>query len=99
MVHRIPVKHYLAVFAALMALLALTVGAALLDLGRAGLAVAMGIAFIKAIIIALYFMHVKYSTRLTWAFVLGGLVWLGIMFTLTFSDYFTRGEASGFTGF
>ena len=38
----------------------------------------------------LFFMHVKYSSRLTWVVVIGSLFWLGILLTLTFSDYLTR---------
>jgi cytochrome c oxidase subunit 4 len=38
----------------------------------------------------LFFMHVKYSTRLTWVVVIGGVFWLGILLTLTFGDYLTR---------
>ena len=36
-------------------------------------------------------MHVKYSPRLTWVVVIGSVFWLGILLTLTMSDYLTRG--------
>jgi caa(3)-type oxidase subunit IV len=36
-------------------------------------------------------MHVKYSTRLTWVAVIASVFWLGILLTLTFGDYLTRG--------
>jgi cytochrome c oxidase subunit 4 len=52
--------------------------------------VALTIAVLKATLVVLFFMHVKYSTRLTWAVVLGSIFWLGIMFVLTMSDYLTR---------
>ena len=40
--------------------------------------------------VVLFFMHVKYSTRLTWAVVIGSVFWLGILLALTMSDYLTR---------
>ena len=61
-----------------------------LDLGRLNTVAALAIACFKALIVVLYFMHVKYSTRLTWAVVAGSVFWLGILLTLTFSDYLTR---------
>ena len=51
---------------------------------------ALAIATFKAALVILFFMHVKYSTRLTWAVVLGSIFWLGILLTLTMSDYLTR---------
>jgi len=51
---------------------------------------AIAIACFKATIVILFFMHVKYSTRLTWAVVLGSVFWFGILMVLTMSDYFTR---------
>jgi len=44
----------------------------------------------KAVLVILFFMHVKYSTRLTWAVVVGSVFWLGILLVLTMSDYLTR---------
>lgn len=76
--------------AALMVLLAATVGVWLLPLGPLGLPAALTIAFLKAIIIALVFMHVGYGSRLTRLFAAAGLFWLLILFVLTFSDYLTR---------
>jgi cytochrome c oxidase subunit 4 len=52
---------------------------------------AMTIAVTKAVLIILYFMHVLYSSRLSWVWVGAGFFWLVIMFALTFSDYLTRG--------
>lgn len=52
--------------------------------------VAVIIAILKATLIILFFMHVKYGSRLTWAFAMAGFLWLGIMMTLSLSDYFTR---------
>lgn len=57
--------------------------------------VAVIIAICKAFLIILFFMHVKYGSRLTWAFAAAGFVWLGIMITLSMSDYFTRNYPAG----
>jgi cytochrome c oxidase subunit 4 len=46
---------------------------------------------LKATLVVLYFMHVRYSSRLTWVFVLAGLFWLLILMTMTLTDYQTRG--------
>jgi cytochrome c oxidase subunit 4 len=88
--HIVPTRVYYLVFAALMVGTYLTVQAAYLDLGPFNAMIALGIAVIKATLVVLFFMHVKYSTRLTWAVVAGSLFWLGILFALTFSDYLTR---------
>ena len=87
----LPLRTHLVVFAALIGLLILTVGAAYIDLGRGNDAVALGIAAIKAVLIALFFMHVRYSHKLTWAFSAAALLWLVILLGLTVSDYATRG--------
>jgi len=51
---------------------------------------ALAIAVFKATLVVLFFMHVKDSTRLTWAVVIGSVFWLAILLVLTFSDYLTR---------
>ena len=89
--HIIPRKVYFTVFGALMVLLAATVGVAYIHLGKWNVIAAMTIGVIKAVLIILYFMHVRYSSRLSWAWVGAGFFWLVIMFALTFSDYLTRG--------
>ena len=71
-------------------LLALTVGVAYIHLGWFNPFAAIAIAGIKAGIIILYFMHVRWSPRLLWVFVGAGFFWLGIMFVLSMSDYVTR---------
>jgi cytochrome c oxidase subunit 4 len=89
--HIVPTRVYYLVFLALMVGTAATVWAAYLDLGFANTAVAMGIAVTKATLVILYFMHVKYSSRLTWVVVASGFIWLGILFVLGLSDYLSRG--------
>jgi cytochrome c oxidase subunit IV len=86
----VPKRTYYLVFAALMFLTYLTVQVAVFDLGTFNIVVALTIAVVKATLVVLYFMHVRYSTRLTWVVVVAGFFWLGIMFTFTMSDYLTR---------
>lgn len=87
---RSPVRSYCFVFAALLLLLALTVEAARHDLGPWNFAVAVLIAAAKAFLIALYFMHVRHIAPLTKLVVAAGLLWLGILFSLSLADYWTR---------
>ena len=89
--HIVPRKSYLAVFAALMVMTATTTAVAFTDLGPWNTVVALGIAFAKATLVALIFMHVKYSPRLTQVVVAGGLFWLAILLALTLSDFLSRG--------
>jgi cytochrome c oxidase subunit 4 len=91
--HIVSKKVYYVIFAALMVLTALTVFAANIDLGseKINTLVALAIAVTKALLVVLYFMHVRYSSRLTWIVVAGGFLWLFIMVGLTLSDYLTRG--------
>ena len=81
---------YLLVYALLMVGLAATVGAAYIPLGRFNLLVALVIAFGKASLVVLIFMHVYYSPRLTWVAVFAGLVWLAILLALVGADYASR---------
>ena len=89
--HIVEKKTYYGVFGSLMVLLAATVGIAYIHLGKLNVIAAITIAFMKAILIILYFMHVRYSSRLLWIFVGAGFFWLGILFALSFADFFTRG--------
>ena len=91
--HIVSKKLYFVIFIALMGLTILTVVAANYDLGseKINTAVALAIAVTKAVLVVLYFMHVRYSSRLTWVVVAGGFLWLIIMVGLTMSDYLTRG--------
>ena len=86
----VPRKIYYAIFVALMILTALTVVVANFDLGPLNDVVAMTVAVTKAMLVILFFMHVRYSSRLTWIVVAGGFFWLGIMIALTLSDYVSR---------
>jgi cytochrome c oxidase subunit 4 len=53
--------------------------------------VALGIAACKTLLVALFFMHIRHSTRLTKLVVVGGLLWLGILLFLTMADFVSRG--------
>lgn len=88
--HVVSRKVYLVIFGALMAGTALTVWVANYDLGRWNAIVALSIAVFKATLVVLYFMHVRYSSKLTWVFVGAGIIWLLILFAFTLSDYMTR---------
>lgn len=96
--HIVPLKVYFSVFIALMVLLAATIGAALLDLGPLHLVTALIIAGAKAILIILYFMHVRYSSRISWVFAGAGFFWLLILIVLSIGDYISRGWLTPPTG-
>ncbi len=89
--HIVPPRVYYAIFGSLMVLTGLTVAAAFVDLKVLNTVVALTIAIVKATLVVLFFMHVKYSTRLTWVVAASGVVWLAIMFSITFADYLSRG--------
>jgi cytochrome c oxidase subunit 4 len=93
--HVAPKSMYYAVFAALMVGTALTVAAAFVDLGVLNNVVMLAIAITKATLVILYFMHVRWSTRLTWVIAASGFFWLLILFGLTMQDYLTRGWVPG----
>ena len=86
----VPVRTYYLIFLTLMVCTAITIAVAFVDLGRLNAVVAMAIAVLKATLVVLFFMHVKYSTKLTWAVVIGSVFWLGILIVMTAGDYLTR---------
>lgn len=90
--HISPTSTYYAVFGALMLGTALTVAAAFVDFpAQMNFPIAMAIAVTKATLVILFFMHVKYGSKLTKMIVGVAFFFLGILLTLTFSDYLTRG--------
>lgn len=91
--HIVGIPTYLGVFFGLMLLTALTVWVAFLDLGSFSwlhTPLALIIASVKAFIVLWWFMHVKYSVRLTWVFIASGILWLGILLAITIGDYVGR---------
>ena len=90
--HVVPVRTYLGVFAALIVLTVATVAASHLDLGALNTPVALGIAVAKALLVILFFMHVKYGPRLIGLVVAGAFFWLFHLLAGTAADYASRGR-------
>lgn len=88
--HVVPLLVYYKVFAALMVLLILTLAAAAVELGPFNIVIAMTIAVAKAVLVVLYFMHVRWSSQLVKFFAGATFFWLMILFSLTMADYFSR---------
>jgi cytochrome c oxidase subunit 4 len=83
-------KTYFAVFIALLVLTVTTAVVAFVDLGPFNILVALTIAFIKAYLVIMYFMHVKQSSNVVKVTVGAGFFWLAIMITYSLSDYASR---------
>jgi cytochrome c oxidase subunit 4 len=82
---------YMGVFLILCFLTGATVWAAGHDFGPFNTVVALTIAVVKATLVVLYFMHLRYSPRLTVLVLFAGFAWLAILILLTMSDYLSRG--------
>lgn len=93
--HVAPKSLYYTVFIALIIGTGLTVGAAELDLGALNNVVMLAIAGTKALLVVLFFMHVRWGTRLTWVVAGSGIFWLLILFGITMTDYLSRGWVEG----
>ncbi len=89
--HIVPVPIYVAVFLTLIVLTWVTAFVATVDLGRLNVFVALSIAVFKASLVLLFFMHVKYGTRLTKMIVLSGIYWLVLLLFIVMMDIWTRG--------
>ena len=89
--HTDSVGTYVKILLALLVATAVTTAVARVDLGGFSVVVALGIASVKMVLVALFFMHIRHSTKLTRLVVLGGLLWLGILLVLTMTDFATRG--------
>lgn len=101
--HIVTPKTYATVLGCLMVLMLLTIYAATVHIGPPevhiyNLLLALAIAFCKMSLIVMFFMHVKYGSKLTTVFATSGFFWLVIFITLLFADYTTRGWSSPFTG-
>lgn len=88
--HIVSPKIYVAIFLALLVLTTLTVVASFVEMGVFNPIIALAIAVIKAMLVVLFFMHVKYSTKLTKLTVGAGLFTFFVLISLTLTDYFTR---------
>ena len=91
MTHLVPKRTYYLIYVILLVCTYLTWQVAFFDLGALNTVAALVIAVFKAVLVVLFFMHVKYSPRLTWVVVAGSVFWLTIFLALTFGDYLTRG--------
>ena len=90
-VHIVPRKTYFSVFVALLILTGTTVLFATINFGRMNDVVAITIAVTKMMLVLLFFMHVRYSSRLIWVIVASMFFWLLILLLLTLTDYTSRG--------
>lgn len=88
--HIAPISMYLGVFAILLVGTAITVAVAYVDLGFMNTAVALAVAVTKATFVVLYFMHVRWASRLTWVVIAASIFWLLLMFTIGMTDYMSR---------
>ena len=91
-------RTYYAVFAVLLVLLVLTVAAAQIPNALLNIVVAITIATTKALLIVLYFMHLRSSTGLTRVFAAAGFVWLVLLLGLIAKDYLSRDWLRGDLG-
>jgi cytochrome c oxidase subunit 4 len=91
----VAIRIYLLVFFTLLVLTAVTTAIAFVDLGGGiNNAAAITIAVCKALLVILYFMHVRYSDKLTWVFAAAGFFWLLILIGGTMDDVLTRPSLS-----
>ena len=89
--HIIPSKLYYIIWIALLILTAVTAGVAFIDLGPFNTVVALVIATFKALLVVLFFMHVKYtSERMTKVVIVAAIFWLLLLLGLSLADYATR---------
>ena len=85
------VRTYVLVFLGLIFATIATTAVAFVDLGPFSVVAALTIAVCKMLLVALFFMHVRHSTKLTRLVLLGALMWLGILIFMTLTDFSTRG--------
>jgi cytochrome c oxidase subunit 4 len=84
---------YFGIFGLLLVLTGVTVAAAFVDLGPFGAPVAVAIAAVKATVVVLYFMHVKYASRLIGLYAASGFLFLAILLGITMSEVSARAPA------
>lgn len=91
-IHISPIRTYLAVALGLFVLTGITVAASFIDLGAFNIALALAIASVKALLVALFFMHLFYDNKLYLIVFGAALFFLTIFITLTMFDTSYRGE-------
>ncbi len=85
-------KKYILVWAALIILTVVTATVSEIDLGQWNAPVAMAIASTKALLVAMFFMHLRYEhSKMVWVWAIAGIFWLSILMVLSMADYTTRG--------
>ena len=87
--HHLPKNLYFVIFGALMVLTAMTVGLAFVNLGQMNIVVALAVAIVKASLVVLFFMHLKYESHLTKVVLGAGVFWLMLLLGIIM-DYVTR---------
>jgi cytochrome c oxidase subunit 4 len=88
--HIVPKRVYYLVFLTLIVMTWVTAYVSTVDLGRLNVFVALSIAIFKASLVILFFMHVKYGTKLTKMIVLAGIYWLILLLFIVMMDLWTR---------
>ncbi|MEC7842617.1 MAG: cytochrome C oxidase subunit IV family protein [Candidatus Latescibacterota bacterium] len=88
--HVVPVKMYVTIVGCLFFLTMITVLAAFVELGVLNTPLALGIALLKATLVVLFFMHVRYNTPLMWVFAAAGFFMVLIFLALLMQDYMSR---------
>jgi cytochrome c oxidase subunit 4 len=89
--HVVSAKLYVSVWAALICLTVATAAVSYIELGPFNIVLALTIATCKMLLVALFFMGLKYiSDRMTIVVIVAGLFWLGILVVLGMSDYVSR---------
>ncbi len=88
--HHGGIGAYITVFAILLVLTAATVAAAFIDFGAFNTVIALAIAVVKAVLVILFFMHLKESSGILKLFVVGAFVFVGVMIGMTLNDFATR---------
>lgn len=88
------VKTFIGVFVALLMLTGATVAVSYANLGPFSPIMALTIATIKALLVILFFMEVRYVPKMTMVIIISGIFWLGILLALSMTDYITRAWSS-----
>lgn len=97
--HSRTVGSYVAILLILMILTVLTVAVSFIPLAPGWhVAAGIGIGLIKGSLVVLFFMHAANSPRVTWCAIMAAVLWVLILFTLTFADYRTRGAIQSIPG-
>jgi cytochrome c oxidase subunit 4 len=88
--HIVSPRIYIVILLCLLLGTGLTVWASFIEMGPWNPVVALAIATAKATLVVLYFMHVRYSTKLTWLTVFSAVFMFLVLIGMTLTDYFTR---------